>query len=135
MSSWILKVSGASMPASCRSQYSKVRVLEVADGVTDVPTVRSKSVIRVVYESRAVPSRGLTDRSGLQRALGYARGLIAEHDAAREALVIANRRKCAELAQRDQEISLETRTAMQDLIVAKLQRGEPLTDSEFASLK
>ena len=137
MSNWILKVTGANMPASCRSRYSVVRVLEVADGLVDVPSVRSKQVIRVVYESRAVPADGMTERSGLQQALSHANGLIANRadtEAQARAKAVVNARRRAEIAQREHDQSLESRIALQDVIASKLARGERLTEAEFASL-
>jgi hypothetical protein len=137
MSEWIIKITGANMPASCRARYRIVRVLEVADGVEDVHSVRSKAVIRVVYESVAVPAAGVTERSGLQKALAKARALVdnrADIEAnARDAAAAAARRR-AEIEQREHTVSIESRRAFQDMIVAKLDRGEPLTEAEFASL-
>jgi hypothetical protein len=137
MSNWILKVTSASMPASCRAAYSVVRVLEVPDGVAAVASVRSKEVIRVVYESGAVPSYGVTERSGIQRALAYANHLIATRDAVEERArtkAIADAVRRAEIAQREHEETLESRRAAQDAIADKLARGERLSPAEFASL-
>jgi hypothetical protein len=71
------EVTGAKMPSSVRARYSVVRVLEVPDGVVGVSSCRSKQVIRIVYESGAVPADGVTDRSGIQKALSHARSLLA----------------------------------------------------------
>lgn len=115
MSDWIIKVTGANMPASCRSRYSVVRVLEVPKGVEDVSSCRSKQVIRIVYESRPVPHAGTTERSGKQQVLAKARAIVAGR-AAEEAKALAARRE------------------VQAMIVGKLERGERLTEREYASL-
>jgi hypothetical protein len=137
MSDWIVKITGAKMPASCRSAYSVVRVLEVTAGVTDVKSVRSKEVLRVVHESVAVPAGGTAAHSGRQRALARAEGIVArrweiEEKARVEKIEAAQRR--AEIAQREHDESLESRRAHQDAIAAKLERGERLSPAEFASL-
>jgi hypothetical protein len=137
MTDWIVKITGAKMPASCRSPYSVVRVLEVEAGVTEVHSVRARAVIRVVYESPAVPAGGTAAHSGLQRALARANGIVArrfqiEEKARIEKIEVAQRR--AEIAQREHERSLESRAAMQDAIANKLARGEQLSPAEYASL-
>lgn len=137
MTDWIIKVTGAKMPASCRARYSVVRVLEVRAGVEDVASCRSKEVVRVVYESHAVPHGGTTPRSGMQQELAYARALVADRDAIDEkarSIAIADASRRAQIAKREHEVSLPVRAATQDEIVAKLQRGERLTDREYASL-
>lgn len=137
MSYWIIKEVGAQMPASCRSRYSIVRVLEVKAGVTDVPSVRSKDVIRVVWESGAVPHGGTTTRSGYVKAWAKARDMITHRneieERAREAEAAAARRR-AEVALREEGKRIEEKRAIQDAIVSKLERGEKLTPEEFAAI-
>lgn len=137
MTNWIIKTTGAKMPASCRARYSIVRVLEVPDGVYDVPSCRSKQVIRIVHESHAVPAEGKTHLSGLGRAQTFAEQMVNNRrdiEVKARAAAIAEASRRAQLAKREHEVSLPVRAAAQDEIVAKLQRGERLTDFEYASL-
>lgn len=119
MSDWILQIVSAKMPASCRSHYVVIRVLEVDDGVEHVSTCRAKEVRRIVDQSGAVPAYGTTPRSGRQQAMAHARSLIA-------------RRSAIEAAQN--AALIEKRKRIQEVISAKLEAGEALTDKEYALL-
>jgi hypothetical protein len=108
MTDWILQVFSAQMPASCRSRYVVIRVLEVDAGVKRVTSRRAKEVRRVVHESRPVPAAGTTDRSSRVRAMNAAQSMIADR--------------------------LEKNLCFQMAIGAKLESGQRLTDAEYAML-
>jgi len=120
MPKWIIQIAGAKMPASCRSPYVIIRVLEVDDGVDYVSTCRAKAVRRVVYESCPVPRSGTTPRSGRVKELAYAEDMIArrhEIEGAQQAKLAAKR------------------ATIQAAVAAKLEAGQPLTDTEYALLQ
>jgi hypothetical protein len=116
---WILQIAGAQMPASCRSRYVNIRVLEVAAGVEHVSSVRSKEVRRVIYESGPHPADGRTERSGRVQAMAIAQSMIARR---------------AEIEARDHATKIKQREGLQSAISAKLERGLPLTNAEYALL-
>jgi hypothetical protein len=119
MTNWILQIAGAQMPASCRSPYVVIRVLEVDAGVDHVSSCRAKEVRRIVYESAAVPRSGSTPRSGRMRAEMKASDMIAQ-------------RKQIESA--EAAVKLEKRMRIQEALLAKLEAGEPLGAAEYALL-
>lgn len=98
--------------------------------MTDVSSYRAKSVIRVVYESDAVPAGGTTVRSGFQKALAKARDLVPR----RSEIEAKERRDAATAATREHSVSIEAKRMMQEAILVKLERGERLTEEEFATL-
>ena len=119
MTNWILQIAGALMPASCRSRYVVIRVLEVDAGTDHVSSCRAKEVRRVVYESRPVPFAGTTPRSGRVQAMTKAQDMIT-------------RRREIEAA--DHEARLKQRKRIQIAVSAKLESGQPLTAEEYALL-
>jgi hypothetical protein len=119
MTDWILQIAGAKMPASCRSYYVNVRVLEVETGVEHVSSVRSKEVRRVVYESGPHPADGRTERSGRVQAVRKANTMIANRKSIEDA---------------DHQARLKQRERIQIAVSAKLELGQPLTAAEYALL-
>lgn len=120
MSDWIMKVTGAKMPSSVKSPYSIVRVLEVTTGVADVSSCRANDVIRIVWESAAVPTGGTTARSGYQKNIAYARDLIARR---------------TEIEARDRKLAMERQAMRTAMVAAKLQRGEQITAADLAGIR
>jgi hypothetical protein len=119
MTNWILQIAGAQMPASCRSPYVIIRVLEVDAGVQCVSSVRAKTVRRVVYESAAVPRSGSTPRSGRMQAEMEASAMIAQRKQIEDAA---------------HAVTIEKRVRIQAAVAAKLESGEPLSAAEYALL-
>jgi hypothetical protein len=119
MTNWILQIVGAQMPASCRSRYVVIRVLEVDPGVDHVTFCRAKEVRRVVYESAPVPAAGTTALSGRVKATTKAQDMIT-------------RRREIEAA--DHEARLKQRERVQIAVSAKLESGQPLSAAEYALL-
>jgi hypothetical protein len=77
MTNWILQIVGAQMPATCRSRYVNIRVLEVDAGVDHVTSYRAKEVRRIVYDSGPVPYAGATIQSRRVQAMVKAESMIA----------------------------------------------------------
>jgi hypothetical protein len=119
MTNWILQIVGAQMPASCRSRYVVIRVLEVDAGVDHVTSVRAKQVRRVVYESGPVPYAGSTPRSGRVQAMAKAQDMITHRQ---------------EIEAAAHAVAIEKRLRIQNALLAKLEAGEPLGAEEYALL-
>jgi hypothetical protein len=117
MTKWILQIVGAQMPASCRSRYVNIRVLEVDAGVDHVTSCRAKEVRRIVYDSGPVPHAGSTPRSGRVRAMSHAQSMIARR---------------AEIEAAEREVIADRRQRIQSVVSAKLEAGQPLTAAEYA---
>jgi hypothetical protein len=119
MTNWILQTVGANMPSSVRARYVVIRVLEVDAGVTSATSCRDKTVRRIRYDSGPVPYAGSTPRSGRVRAMSHAQSMIARR---------------AEIEARDHATKIKQRECLQSAISAKLERGLPLTNAEYALL-
>lgn len=79
MSKFVVQTASAKMPSSCKGRYSRVAVLELADGYERAAMIseRAKGVVRIcaTWEKR---SMGKTERCAYRVALREANALAAE---------------------------------------------------------
>lgn len=107
---YIIKISSAKMPASCKYPYVYVALLAVSGDVDDVSMIseHARNVIRIVRQWSPVPARGKTNRCGFERVMEEARSL-------REVLTKRFEQRAIRLAKRSSCQPLRTITSSGEL--------------------